>query len=180
MFIDLSLKIDQKNASSDMARKGHYGTHLDIMENSEVPIEHFVTTGKLIDITELRHELIQLDDIVNSVSIAEGDFVFFRSHWLRDHGYGTPTYFKDHPHFSDEVIDYLLDKQIAFIGLDFPGAQRKEKHIHVDHKCAAKNVYIVENLNNLEKITTDKFNTFCFPMHIAGQTGIPVRVLVDV
>lgn len=179
MLIDLTIKINPKTATSNIAKLGHHGTHLDIMENDDIPIENFITTGKMFDITSIRDRIIELQDLKNTI-INEKDFVIFRSHWLKDHDYATPAYFANHPHLSDELIDFLLDKKIAFIGLDFPGAQRKEKHIEVDNKCAAKNVFIIENLNNLHLLTQDTFKAYCFPMNLSGSSGIPIRVIAEI
>jgi len=65
------------------------------------------------------------------------------------------------------------------LGLDFPGAQRHEKHKIIDQKCADHGIYIIENLNNLHLITQNKFKSYCFPMNLSGMTGIPVRVIAE-
>lgn len=181
MLIDLTLKINPKNATTAIANLGHYGTHLDIMDNDDIDIHKFITTGKLIDIEPNRDQLITVTDISNSkTNIKKNDFVIFRSNWLQDHGYGNKSYFINHPHLGDDVIDYLISKEIAFIGLDFPGAQRKEKHVLVDKKCADHGIYIIENLNNLHLIKINTFTAYCFPMRLSGSTGIPIRVVINV
>ena len=178
MLIDLTLKIDPAKGTSAIAKLGHYGTHLDIMDK-EIPIENFITKGKLIDITQIRNRLIEKTDIPQDINIDKKDFVIFRSNWLKDQGYATPDYFSEHPHLSDDTIDFLLAKQISFIGLDFPGAQRKEKHLLIDNKCASQDVYIIENLDNLHLVTKNEFKVYCFPMHLTGSTGIPIRIVAD-
>ncbi|OGV27764.1 MAG: hypothetical protein A3F18_00850 [Legionellales bacterium RIFCSPHIGHO2_12_FULL_37_14] len=180
MLIDLTLKINPKNATTPLAALGHYGTHIDVMENVSLPIEKFITVGKLIDITLIRNRLIQVEDIEHQIPITKNDFVIFRSCWLYDHDYGTKDYFFNHPQLSDAVIDYLLEKKISFIGLDFPGAQLHEKHKDVDLKCASQQVYLIENLNHLELITQPSFKAYCFPMHFYGNSGIPIRVIVEI
>lgn len=74
MLIDLTLKINPKNAVSKMAQLGHYGTHIDVMEENDIPIKNFITSGKLIDITDIRGKLIELKDIVGKASINENHF----------------------------------------------------------------------------------------------------------
>lgn len=177
MLIDLSLKINPKHATHELAKLGHYGTHVDIMDANNMLIENFITTGKLIDITAIRDTLVHLEDIINLNDINEKDFVVFRSGWLKDKTYGTQGYFLNHPHLADDIIDFLIEKKISFIGLDFPGAQREALHLEVDKKCAENGVFIIENLNNLDQINQTVFEAYCFPMNLAGSTGIPIRVL---
>jgi len=177
MYIDLSLEVHLGYADNPIAKMGHLGTHIDIMDKySQIPIEHFFCTAALIDISRFRDRLIETEDLIH-FEINEDDFIIFRSNWIKDFGYGNKEYHSNHPHFSDEAIDYLISKQIRFIGLDFPGAQRKEKHKVIDQKCAENHIFIIENLNNLNLITKNKFEAFCFPMPFSGISGIPIRVI---
>ena len=52
MLIDLSVTIPVDKELSGPNKLGHLGTHLDIMDLEDVPIEKFITRGKLVD---LRH-----------------------------------------------------------------------------------------------------------------------------
>lgn len=179
MLLDLTLKINPKNAATDIAKLGHYGTHIDLMEKDTIPLEHFITTAKLIDIHSIRDRIIELKDIENNITINQKDFIIFRSYWLKDYGYGTYEYAKDHPQLADDVIDYLIDKKVSFIGLDFMGAQRHKNHIAVDNKCAENGIYIIENLDNLDLINQNCFRAYCFPMNLMGSTGVPIRVIAE-
>lgn len=177
MYIDLSLEVHPGNTNNPIAKMGHLGTHIDVMDKySQIPIEHFFCSARLIDISKLRDRLIEKEDLIHFV-INKDDFIIFRTNWIEDFGYGNKEYFTNHPHFSDEAIEYLISKHIRFIGLDFPGAQRKENHKVIDQKCADHQIFIIENLTNLNLITKNKFEAFCFPMHFSGMSGIPIRVI---
>jgi kynurenine formamidase len=177
MYFDLSLEVNPSNIDTPIAKLGHFGTHIDVMDKStQIPVENFFCTAVLIDISKIREHVVEKEDLVN-FEINQNDFVIFRSNWMKDFGYGTREYSFNHPHFSDEAIDYLISKNIRFIGLDFPGAQRKEKHKIIDQKCADHQIFIIENLNNLDLLTKNKFAAFCFPMHFSGMSGVPIRVV---
>jgi kynurenine formamidase len=177
MYIDLSLEINPSNVDTPIAKMGHFGTHIDVMNNcKQIPIENFFCNAILIDITQLRDRLIEKKDLIH-FDINKDDFVIFRSNWLKDFGYGNKEYNTNHPHFSDEAIDYLISKNIRYMGLDFPGAQRKEKHKIIDQKCADHQIFIIENLNNLHLLTNNKFHAYCFPMSLSGMSGVPIRVV---
>lgn len=179
MLIDLSLEVNPHHAHSEIAKMGHFGTHIDMMDSPGIPITHFFCNAILIDITAIRDEKIKPKHL-KLHDIQEQDFVVFRAHWLKDYCYGTKEYLTNHPHFSDEAIDHLVAKKIRFIGLDFPGAQRHEKHKKVDQKCANQKIFIIENLNNLDQIQQQRFKAFCFPLPFKGMTGIPIRVVAEV
>jgi kynurenine formamidase len=179
MLIDLSLMVNPLNAEQKLGQMGHYGTHIDMMDSPSIPIDHFFCDTLLIDISDIRDAPIEPEHLKHH-DIRENDFVIFRAHWLRDFSYATKAYLSNHPHFSDEAIDFLISKKIRFMGLDFPGAQRHEKHKIVDQKCAKHQIFIIENLNQLEEITQKRFKTYCFPMPFKGMTGIPIRVVAEV
>lgn len=180
MLIDLTLEINPSNAENPIAKMGHFGTHLDIMDkNNQIPIENFFCNTTLIDITNIRNRIIETEDLLN-YDIYREEFIIFRTNWMKDYKYGSQQYHNNHPHFSDNAIDFLISKKIRFIGLDFPGAQRKEKHHIIDKKCADHNIYIIENLNNLDLINKNRLFTYCFPMKLSGMTGIPIRVIAQI
>ena len=177
MLIDLTLEVNPNHSESPIAKMGHFGTHIDVMDQyAHIPIDKFFCNTTLIDISDIRERLIEKNDLLHR-DIQKDDFVIFRANWMNDYGYMNRAYHTDHPHFSDQAIDYLISKQIRFLGLDFPGAQRKEKHKLVDQKCANHGIFIIENLNNLTLLDKDRFFTYCFPMNLSGMSGIPIRVV---
>ncbi len=78
---------------------------------------------------------------------------------MESFGYGRHGYFKNHTQLADTTIDYLIHKNIRFIGIDAAGVRHGVEHIAADKKCEAKGIYIVENLTNIndlsEQHTTD-------------------------
>jgi kynurenine formamidase len=121
MYINLTLAVNPNQAQSPIAKMGHFGTHIDVMDKfSKLSIEYFFCNTILFDISHIRERLIEKNDLLE-INIEKDDFLIVRSLWLADFGYASSAYHHNHPHFSDEAIDYLISKKIRFLGLDFPG-----------------------------------------------------------
>ena len=114
----------------------HTGTHIDAPVHysetgkhlGEIPIQDLVGTGLVIDLRPITKpwSYYSLDDILQCLppgeEIRQGDIVVFYTGW--DHyNWTKPTrddvmYFDRHPGPKPEVIDYLIEKKIKWIGAD--------------------------------------------------------------
>jgi len=125
VLIDLSLTICNDNPflkeEMSVAKLGHTGTHLDVMNAEPFDTERFISRGKLFNVSNIRERQIEPSDFINDAN--EGDFVIFRTGWLKD-TYGTDAYFRNHPELSQATIEQLVKQKVNLIGIDFPGARR--------------------------------------------------------
>lgn len=183
MLIDLTVAVDKKMVS-DMTvpgKLGHLGTHFDVMDK-EFPLECIKRRGRLVDIRATRGREAEVADI--NVPIQAGDFVIFRTNHLLEIGYGGPRYNFTSAELSDIAVGYLLEAGVSLIGVDAASLQKPAKHMQVDLRCAAQNVFIIENLCNLDKLAaavgTDPFTVYCAPLNFQGLTGLPCRVVAEV
>ena len=187
-IIDITVKVSPdlfKNAHANerMAFNGHIGTHFDVM-NKEFPLSYTELNGLIFDVSHVPTEQeITIDDIDIEL-IAENQFVAFHSGFIEKEGYGTHKYFTEHPQLSFELIDILLKKKVAIIGVDFAGVRQGSEHTKTDQRCADQNVFIVENLCNLSEVLNGKKKAYCsmgtYPINYAGQTGLPCRVVARI
>ena len=183
MKIDITLKITPKmvkdaQGNEKKALVGHLGTHFDVM-NKEFPLEYTERKGIVFDVRHVKDRDIEIKDIdLNKVE--KEMFVAFYTGFIEEKGYGTQTYFKEHPQLSKELIDRLLDKGISIIGVDFAGVRRGKEHTPMDQYCADRGVFIVENLCHLSKITKPTFIVHTYPMNYAEMTGLPCRVIAEI
>ena len=110
-------------------------------------------------------------------------FIIFATGFIEKVGYGNPTYFKEHPTLSPELIDALLLRHISIIGVDCAGVRRGAEHPPMDQHCADHDVFIVENLCHLGDVLQGRPFARChvhtYPMNFTGMTGLPCRVAVD-
>jgi len=53
---------------------------------------------------------------------------------------------------TDDLVDYLLDKEVKLIGIDFHSIQLGENHVKIDKYTENRGTFVVENMTNLDKI----------------------------
>ena len=115
---------------------------------------------------------------LSGVNIKAGDFVLFRTDRI-EKVYGTREYFHKHPELSYEVIHYLIKKEISFIGIDCSGIRQGEEHTPADILCEDNNIYVIENLSNLDKIPDNNFTVYTMWLEDKDATGLKCRVICE-
>jgi len=187
MYIDVTAKITPEiiktaQGNEKKALTGHLGTHFDAM-GREFPLEYLKRTAVVFDVSGVQERDIGIEDI-DLAQVQERMFVMFYTGFIEDAGYGTERYFREHPQLSDALVDALLGKRISMIGVDFAGVRRGKEHTPKDRYCAEKGVFIVENLCNLGEALRGeaqaRATAYTLPVHYAGMTGLPCRVVLEV
>lgn len=187
MFIDLTLAIDLQSKelaenNEKIVSSGHLGTHFDIMDKS-FPLELIERDAIVFDISQIRERDVEANDL-DLALVKKGMFVAFYSGFINEEAYGTKSYFQNHPELSPALIDALLEKKVSIIGIDFSGVRRGKEHTPMDQHCADHNVFILENLCNLEQILAQKsapyFIANTYPLNYLGLTGVPCRVVAKI
>ncbi len=185
MLIDLTIKITPnttKGVTSNLnsGLNGHVGTHFDVMDK-EFPIEFTRRDGIVFDVSKIENNEVQVKNI-QIEKIRENMFVGFYTGHINKEEYGTEGYFKNHPVLSNELIKILLEKRISIIGIDAAGIRSGKEHGPADKLCADNNVFVVENLCNLEKVLeiSPRFVANTYPLNYEGLTGLPCRVIACV
>ena len=175
--IDLTLPLTE-----DMERKaelsGHVGTHFDVMDKS-FPMEYSLLHGIIFDVSSKGSEEIGIDDIMLSL-VGERMFVGFRSGIQEKHPYGSMEYRKQHPTLSYELLQELINRKVAVIGLDFAGVRRGPEHTPADQTLADNGAFVIENLCSMESVLDgNEFREVMIsivPNVKSDATGIPCRV----
>ena len=184
--IDLTVKVNKSAwreifKAEKMSALGHMGTHFDAM-NREFSLENTQRCGKIIDVCAIRNRDINIEDVA-SAKINKNDFIIFHTGFLKEKGYGTPEYFKNHPQLAMALIRQLIDMKISLIGLDAAGVRRGDEHTKTDQYCADNGVFIIENLANLDLLLSavgkNPFTVYTFPLNFEGMTGLPCRVIAE-
>lgn len=185
MLIDITLKITPKMVTDAQGNEkkvfaGHLGTHFDVMDK-EFPLEYTETPALIFDVSHVDGREIDITDIDLS-QIKKGMFVALYTGFIEKEGYGTAVYFKDHPVLSYALIDALIQKEIAIIGIDFAGIRRGKEHPPADQKCADHGVFVIENLCSLCAVMeqSKSFTANTYPLNYTDMTGLPCRVVAKV
>jgi len=160
---------------------GHIGTHLDLMGKTYPP-EYFMLYGRVFDVQTIIGRDVEADDI-NLDCIKERDFVFFHSGRLASLSYPSKEYMSAPIQLSWDLLNKLIEKKVAMIGIDFAGVRRHKEHHKADMLCAKAGVFVVENVYALEKLVakagSDAFVVHCYPMRLVGATGLPCRIIAE-
>lgn len=187
-MIDISIKLERdnkvwewvKSQSNKLITAGHVGTHIDVYNKSDVPEEYIRTEGVLVDCSnyDLDEEIGM--EVLENVNIKSNDFVIFKTNIQSNNPYGSEIYINKHHQLSWELIDYLLDKKVWFIGIDCAGIRRGKEHFKADIKGEKNKTYIVENLDlsKIDYCNGCRFDVYTIWINNPISTGLSTRVFV--
>ncbi|MDE1829434.1 MAG: cyclase family protein, partial [Thaumarchaeota archaeon] len=87
-------------------------------------------------------------------------------------------YFTRNPGLSASATRYLLEREPSLVGIDSPSIDLgKDSKFSSHHILLRKNVLILENLCNLDKIKRICFRLIVLPLKLKDATGSPVRAV---
>ena len=166
----------------------HTGTHLDapyhFIENGtkihEISPNRLIRDAVLIKSRKKSGQAITKTDILKFEKIHEkipnGSTVIFWTGWqkmLHD-----DSYFIKNPGLSTTAAKYLVSKKTNLVGIDSPSIDyQASKQFSVHHIFSKNGILILENLANLEKIKSWKFQLVVLPLKLKNATGSPVRAV---
>lgn len=73
----------------------------------------------------------------------------------------------------------MAEKKIRFVGVDCPGIRQHSEHEAADRLCEQHGVYVIENLQNVQDITTQRFTVYTMWLDDAIMTGLRCRVITE-
>lgn len=185
MFIDLSLPLekygtDVSERELNLFKLGHYGTHLDRLLGTQIPLSYFKSRGIVFDIRALADKnFIDVSNIDISL-VQPDDFVLFYTGFTAQYGYSTKEYFDHCIEFSWELIKKITAHNVYFIGMDMCGLRRKDDHKKADTLCEEANIFVIENLINLDKLPQTAPFTVYTTSFGTGGTGLPCKVIAEI
>lgn len=163
----------------------HSGTHMDapahIFETGPtleaMGLPHFVGSAAALDLTGLPAKVIAVDDLQPFQHILAGkNFVLLHTGWCAH--WGNEPYFHGFPVLSEAAAHWLADFHFKGIGIDtisFDAHDSTDLPIH--RIFLARNIVLIENLVDLDKIPGNEFILCCLPLKIAETDGAPVRAV---
>ena len=166
----------------------HTGTHLDapyhFIENGtkihEISPNRLIRDAVSIKSRKKSGQAITKTDILKFEKMHEkipnGSTVIFWTGWqkmLHD-----DSYFIKNPGLSTTAAKYLVSKKTNLVGIDSPSIDfQASKQFSVHHLFSKNGILILENLANLEKIKSWKFQLVVLPLKLKNATGSPVRAV---
>lgn len=162
----------------------HTGTHIDVpyhfikngKNTSDYSIENFIKPGIVIDITEKKeNEEISISDFEKyDKKIIEECSIVIHTGWAKY--FGTEKYLY-HPYLGEDTAEYLAYKKVSIVALDTLSIDSTLDKVWNTHiALLSKEILIVENLNNLDKLNKDESYIFGFiPLKLENSDGSPIR-----
>jgi kynurenine formamidase len=166
----------------------HTGTHLDapyhFAKNGakihQIPLDRLLGNGILIKIKKGKNQVITKNDLVlferKNGNIQKHSSIIFHTEWQKN--LNSDSYFINNPGLSESAAKYLVSKEINLVGIDSPSIDLGINRTFIVHKILAKNnILIVENLTNLNKISSKQFDFVILPLKLKDASGSPVRAI---
>ena len=167
----------------------HCGTHIDSPN-------HFIKEGRTID-------KISLNELIGDVSIYDFSFlkendslttemlknltitekVIFNFNWAHNFYISKEKFYHNYPYFSDEAVNYLIEKGVKLVGMDTPSPDDSRIKLgsledsKAHKKFLSNGIILIEYLNNLNLVKDKEgWKVFAFPMKIKNCDGASARV----
>ncbi len=166
----------------------HTGTHIDApyhfsedgLTVEKIPLNRLIQNAILIKIFKKRNQSITISDIKDFERkyepIPQNSTIVFYTNWQKNSK--KSYFFTENPGLNENAAKYLVSKNINLVGIDSPSIDLGKNSKFPVHKIfSKKNILIVENLDNLEKIPSQKFLFSIFPLKLKGASGSPIRAV---
>ena len=168
----------------------HTGTHLDApyhfvkngLKINQISLDRLIGKATIIKLQKTKNTAITKSDITSfekkNGKINNHSSIFFFTGWQKN--LKKDNYFIENPGLAISAAKYLASKKINLVGIDSPSIDLgKDKSFNVHHILSKNNILIVENLTNLNKISSKEFNFIILPLKLKDATGSPVRAVAS-
>lgn len=182
--IERMLSMERGDAAnvSKLSMGAHTGTHMD------API-HFVEGGEGIDMLPLdatigAARVISIDDAIAITqaelephNLQQGERILFKTR-NSNRVWSTDNFIEDFVYISAEAAEYLADRGVRTVGVDYLSVGGFEKDgPETHHALLSAGVWIIEGLN-LASVEPGNYELVCLPLKIVGGDGAPARAIV--
>ncbi len=181
-------KVDGWNART-LTLYTHTGTHMD------APL-HFVEGGNTIENLDLNKcvgdcliidirpiepkALITIESLGEAAkAIGPGSRIILKTDWSK-HVENTEIYRDGLPRVSKELAQWLVEKKVAFIGVEPPSVADVNdipEVTEIHEILLSSEMVIAEGLCNLDQLSKDVVEIFALPLKPEGSDGCPARVI---
>jgi kynurenine formamidase len=168
----------------------HTGTHMDApyhfakngQKIHQISLDRLIGKATIIKLHKTKNTTITKSDITlfekKNGTIPNRSSVFFFTGWQKN--LKKNNYFTENPGLAISAAKYLASKKINLVGIDSPSIDLgKDESFSVHHILLKNNILIVENLANLNKISSNEFNFTILPLKLKDATGSPVRAVAS-
>ncbi|MEM2896933.1 MAG: cyclase family protein [Candidatus Bathyarchaeia archaeon] len=163
----------------------HTGTHIDAPLHQieggksidEIPLEELIGEGVVFDLSYKKEgESTSSSDLEKHSSILnEKDIVLLFFNWSRYRDFNR-KYLYDYPYLDASGARWLIKKRVRVVGCDTLSiAHPKDEEVH--KILLSNNVWIIEELNNLDRLKNNRWFLCFLPINFKGCGGAPCRAV---
>ena len=166
--------------NSSLRLGAHNGTHIDAPA-------HFLKNGfgvnkidpkKLVGLCTILE--IEEDEITKEVLQGKdfGPKVLFKTKNSQRKLLEDPVFHADYVYLTEDGAEYLVDKEVELVGIDYLGIEKKSAPGHPVHtKLLEKEIVIVEGLN-LVDVRPGSYELIVLPLKLKDLDGSPARAVL--
>ena len=172
-------------AEKHMSMSSHTGTHLDAPAHviagaktlDQMAMDRFIGFACVLDLSSIRKQDLKITDLEGSQKLIEAsEFVLLHTGWSLF--WGQEAYYQGYPVLSTEAAHWLSEFAIKGIGIDAISIDEMgSTELTIHRRFLEREIVIVENLTNLERLPKRGFVFSCFPLKIEHADGSPVRAI---
>lgn len=165
----------------------HTGTHLDAPSHNyptgitldQIPLKVLIGDAAVVHVTG-KPPKSKID--VKDIKKAEKDIVATKRIILNTGYYkyfgkpGKPDFYRDFPELTRKAAQWLVDRGLVFYATDAPTPSLTE-NVEVHQILFKKKIPVLENMTNLDKLTSRRVYLICAPINWRGKEGTPVRAV---
>lgn len=162
----------------------HTGTHLDAPAHmlrggktlDQFGSDKFFGHGFVLNVEGLSGNITRNELEEQLEPAGKIDFVLVHTGWCKK--WGDPAYFEGFPVFDDEAARYLAERGLKGVGIDAISVDPVGSTAMPNHTILLKrDLILVENLTNLDRLPGIPFHFCCFPLYIKQADGSPIRAV---
>ncbi|MFE0514358.1 cyclase family protein [Streptomyces sp. NPDC058964] len=173
---------------SDLQIFPHNGTHVesgyhffaDREKIDEVPLETFAGRACVADLSHKRDlDPVTGEDLEKALDgiWQRGDRLLVRT----DHPnryLGREDYWDKPPYLTVDAADWMVDNGAVLVGMDCITERPDDRSGQVHRRLLSAGIPILENIQNLDRITEPVVQLMALPVKIAGVEAAPARAVV--
>ena len=167
---------------SVMSLGAHTGTHMDaplhFIKNGKsldkLPLEATIGPARVIEIKD--REMVRPDEL-RGHNLRRGERILLKTR-NSTRCWKTDAFIADFVYISREAAQYLVDRGIRTIGVDYLSVGGFHRDGHETHRILlGAEVWIIEGIN-LSKVKPGNYELVCLPLKVLGSDGAPARALL--
>ena len=160
----------------------HTGTHIDAPYHylpngkkvSDLNINELIGKASILKTkNEIINKSIKIDDIKMTSPLQK--IAILKTEWHKH--WGEDRYFTEFPYISKKLANLLIENEISGIAIDTPSVD-KVGQIHIHKMFLKNNIWIVENLTNMDKLVKNEYYSYFIPMNIDAEASY-LRAFVE-